>query len=158
MDREAWHAAIHGVAKSRTRLSDWTELNWTETMRGLGCQEEEGTAELTLAELQGAAFWGRERGLPFEEGTAGWEVRHASHQCGGKSDGKFKEATSVCGSPIVQGVWLGAPPEDGKNPLKSKGQRRNKRQAGSRSGRTSNEVCEWVSVYVYVYVCWGEWY
>ena len=26
MDREAWHAAIHGVAKSRTWLSDWTEL------------------------------------------------------------------------------------------------------------------------------------
>ena len=28
MDREAWHAAIHAVAKSRTRLNDWTELNW----------------------------------------------------------------------------------------------------------------------------------
>ena len=28
MDREAWRAAIHGIAKSRTRLSDWTELNW----------------------------------------------------------------------------------------------------------------------------------
>ena len=28
MDREAWHATIHGVAKSWTRLSDWTELNW----------------------------------------------------------------------------------------------------------------------------------
>ena len=26
MDREAWHAAVHGVTKSRTRLSDWTEL------------------------------------------------------------------------------------------------------------------------------------
>ena len=25
MDREAWRAAVHGVAKSRTRLSDWTE-------------------------------------------------------------------------------------------------------------------------------------
>ena len=31
MDREAWSAAIHGVTKSRTRLSDWTELNWTDT-------------------------------------------------------------------------------------------------------------------------------
>ena len=30
MDREAWRAAIHGVAKSRTWLSNWTELNWIE--------------------------------------------------------------------------------------------------------------------------------
>ena len=30
MDREAWRAAIHGAAKSRTRLSNRTELNWTE--------------------------------------------------------------------------------------------------------------------------------
>ena len=30
MDREAWPAAVHGISKSRTRLSDWTELNWTK--------------------------------------------------------------------------------------------------------------------------------
>ena len=30
MDREAWRAEIHGVTKNRTRLSDWTDLNWTE--------------------------------------------------------------------------------------------------------------------------------
>ena len=32
MDREAWRAVIHGVTKSRTRLSNWTELNW-----GMSC-------------------------------------------------------------------------------------------------------------------------
>ena len=31
MDREAWRAVVHGVAKSWTWLSDWTELNWTES-------------------------------------------------------------------------------------------------------------------------------
>ena len=30
MDREAWHAVVYGVAKSQTRLSNWTELNWTD--------------------------------------------------------------------------------------------------------------------------------
>ena len=35
MDREAWRAAIHGVAKSRTWLSDWTELNWIDVIEWL---------------------------------------------------------------------------------------------------------------------------
>ena len=37
MDREAWRAAIHGVAKSRTQLSDWTELNW---MKKVNCRRD----------------------------------------------------------------------------------------------------------------------
>ena len=32
MDREAWHAAIHGVAKSRTWLSDWSDLIWSDVV------------------------------------------------------------------------------------------------------------------------------
>ena len=34
MDREAWRAAVHRVAKSQTQLRDWTELNWTELGNG----------------------------------------------------------------------------------------------------------------------------
>ena len=33
MDREAWHAVIHGVAKSRTRLSDWSDLIWSVLLK-----------------------------------------------------------------------------------------------------------------------------
>ena len=39
MDREDWGAVIHGVAKSQIRMSDWTELNWTE-LNGPFCKKK----------------------------------------------------------------------------------------------------------------------
>ena len=61
MDREAWRAAIHGVAKSRTRLGDWTELNWTVLIRELKisafmCRRKE--ACLTQGEFQSTSIAG----------------------------------------------------------------------------------------------------
>ena len=38
MDRQAWHAAIHGFVKSRIWLSDWTELNWGKKVQGSSYQ------------------------------------------------------------------------------------------------------------------------
>ena len=49
IDREAWHAAVHRVTKSRTWLSNWTELNWTEHL-------EPGSATYWLCDL-GQATW-----------------------------------------------------------------------------------------------------
>ena len=37
MDREAWCAALHGVAKSQTQLSNWTELNWNRNQTHVPC-------------------------------------------------------------------------------------------------------------------------
>ena len=49
MDREAWRAAVHGVTRSQTQLSNWTELNWT-TMKAAkednGSRKEFGLIDL----------------------------------------------------------------------------------------------------------------
>ena len=37
IDREAWYAVLHGIAKSQTQLCDWTELNWGEREKGSEC-------------------------------------------------------------------------------------------------------------------------
>ena len=65
-DREAWHAAVHGVAKSRTWLSDWPELNW-------GCHV---TAKEALA-LRCEQPKCKQTHLELLQETTGWVERGA---------------------------------------------------------------------------------
>ena len=54
LDREAWCAAIHGVAKSWTQLSDWTELNWSISQMETGSIWVEGClASAAFPEMKG---------------------------------------------------------------------------------------------------------
>ena len=73
MDREARRAAIHGVTKSRTWLSDWTELNWTELnwMLKLKLQlwPPYASADSLEKTLMVRKIEGRRRG---EQGQYGW--------------------------------------------------------------------------------------
>ena len=70
MDREAWHAAIHGVAKSQTELSNWTELNWNEQeSEGVSCSVVSNSAtpwtgahQASLLEFSRHEYWS---GLPL---------------------------------------------------------------------------------------------
>ena len=59
-DRQgAWRAAIHGVAKSRTRLSDWTELNWSP-FKSLYCHNTNWDKKVVMISSEGCVtIWFR---------------------------------------------------------------------------------------------------
>ena len=53
MDREAWHAAVHGIAKSQTQLSDWTTITKTENVHQIQQPGGVATAEQIREARQG---------------------------------------------------------------------------------------------------------
>ena len=78
MGREAWRAAIHGVTKSRTRLSNWTGLNWTD-------DDLQDLLELTPPKdvLLGIQDWNAKVGsqeIPRETGKSGLGVQNEAGQ------------------------------------------------------------------------------
>ena len=75
MDREAWRAAIHGVAKSQTRLSDWTELNWTDLSCWSGPENNINISKATVQTLR------RKRVLPVGDGRGLDQGRELVRSC-----------------------------------------------------------------------------
>ena len=56
MDREAWRAVIHGVAKSRTQLSGWTELNWLMKEHCVALQNQLFWLYLIITSIKGIIY------------------------------------------------------------------------------------------------------
>ena len=78
MDREAWRAAIHGVAKSRTWLSDWTELNWTDYSQNnsalTNCQIVLGIPENSQTMFLEALYPLQEKAMATHSNTLAWKI------------------------------------------------------------------------------------
>ena len=66
MDRDAWHAVVHGVAKSQTRLSIWTELNWRLSEVIQGKEDRTRQDRKHLKHIQKSRTWHR-------SGKADWK-------------------------------------------------------------------------------------
>ena len=71
IDRKAWGAAIHGVAKSQTRLSDWTELNWLLV--------ESVTIFGTLKPIRTSSSYPPPQSWPFGALQVTWRQRHLAN-------------------------------------------------------------------------------
>ena len=57
MDREAWLATVHGIIKSQTWLSKWTELNWTELIGPVSCSEKTALVSKAFLKFKRADSW-----------------------------------------------------------------------------------------------------
>ena len=71
MDREAWHVAVHGVAKSRNWLSDWTELNMAGPM--WGARERVLNKEFTFRGED--RYWPFNKRVSWKHSWGSWEAR-----------------------------------------------------------------------------------
>ena len=78
MDREAWRAVVHGVAKSQTWLSNWTELNWMVTSKRTYAGED----LLILLRPAPPSLWWGPVDLPFTGHPPAPPVSFVSVSCG----------------------------------------------------------------------------
>ena len=76
MDREAWRAVIHGVAKNRTRLSDWTELNCSLCDQRTIAEVHRSSSKMSLLR------WGYKSHCSFHLGHSNlWPITWAQVSC-----------------------------------------------------------------------------
>ena len=87
MDREAWRATIHGVAKSWTRLSDQTELNWTHGGEALLIT---WATLYRIPEMEWTALTDLEKAMVTHSNTLAWKIPGTEEPGGLPSMGSHK--------------------------------------------------------------------
>ena len=125
MDKEAWHAAIHGVAKSRTQLSDWIELSLAPTIRTrpsflIFLSHQESSISLLSLSIWGHTEWKPQLqktnqtdhmekpsismklwAMPCRATQDGWVMVESSHKTWSTGDGNGKPLQYSClGNPM----------------------------------------------------------
>ena len=113
MDREAWRAVIHGVTKSQTRLSDWSELN--STLKSPVVQYNSWYTGAGIQWTGRKSYWqevgdGRAEGSPPTEDRASAEISLLSEMTGCENARlhlwKFLTWSFLCRGLNCIGVWL----------------------------------------------------
>ena len=107
MDREAWCASVHGITRSQTRLSNWTELNWTESIqkRRPFFRWEMWSQELVSLSFAAQRFINKTWYGPFQYGCCSvnksclalwpYEMQHARLLCPSLSPGVFSNSSPL---------------------------------------------------------------
>ena len=98
MDREAWHTAVHGVANSRTQLSDWTELNHKTRVFTLQMAQF-GMCPVLVVWVGSTGCWKTFEGRSVPR----WQLTLIL----GKECHPERQHISVCKRAVAQVAWLG---------------------------------------------------
>ena len=101
MDREAWRAAVHGVEKSWTQLSNWTELNWGETAIQGRSREQKADCRRLRSDWQ-ARKWRQLPSPPLQEAYQWEEGRKPISRGGSRSEQRLFVGMRADGKKLVR--------------------------------------------------------
>ena len=109
MDREAWHAAVHGVTKSRTWLSDWTELNWMFKPKASKSKSRDFPSTCEPSNIPTLTLKASSLGCWMGTSTMSQSPVPPAHSIRDNPCLRTPRSSSACGINMTLGLWLPPP-------------------------------------------------